>query len=59
MAGDRDGRRSGEHPPETLRTWVRREEVDEGRRPGVTTEEKARIAELERDAALLSVDGRP
>jgi transposase len=35
--------------PETLRTWVRREEVDEGRRPGVTSDEKARITELERE----------
>jgi transposase len=35
--------------PETLRTWVRREEIDEGRRPGVTSDEKARITELERE----------
>ena len=35
--------------PETLRTWVRRVEVDRGTRPGVTSEEKARIKELERE----------
>ena len=34
---------------ESLRTWVRRAEIDGGSRPGVTTEEKARIAELERE----------
>jgi transposase len=34
---------------ETLRGWVRRAEVDEGRRPGTTTVEAARIKELERE----------
>src|SRR5579862_4916186 len=35
--------------PETLRIWVRREQVDHGQRPGVTTAAHQRIQELERE----------
>src|SRR5262249_19019982 len=34
---------------ETLRNWVAQAEVDDGQRPGTTTGDKQRIAELERE----------
>jgi transposase-like protein len=34
---------------ETLRNWVNQAEIDGGQRPGVPTEEKRRIVELERE----------
>jgi len=39
--------------PETLRGWVTQAEVDKGHRPGVTTAEAQRIAELEREVREL------
>lgn len=38
---------------ETLRSWVRQAERDQGRRAGTTTEERARIKELEREVREL------
>jgi transposase len=35
--------------PETLRNWVIQAEIDEGYRPGTTTDDAARLAELERE----------
>ena len=38
---------------ETLRQWVRRAETDAGQRPGVTSDERAKIKELEREVKEL------
>src|SRR4051812_20365296 len=34
---------------ESLRNWVKQADIDSGKRPGVTSEEQRRIAELERE----------
>jgi transposase len=39
--------------PETLRNWVGQAEIDQGHRPGVTSAEAQRIAELEREVREL------
>jgi len=38
---------------ETLRTWVRRAETDDGLRPGLTTDERDRLKGLEREVREL------
>ena len=59
---ERDGRGRGEIAriarqlgihPEALRVWVRQAEIDGGARPGITTGDKQRIAELEREVREL------
>jgi len=35
--------------PETLRSWVKRNEVDSGRREGLTTEDRERLKALEKE----------
>jgi transposase len=34
---------------ETLRNWVRQAETDQGSRPGISTDERERLKELERE----------
>ncbi len=38
---------------ETLRKWVRRTETDRGRRPGLTSTERERVKQLEREVREL------
>jgi transposase len=39
--------------PETIRTWLRRQQVDAGDRPGVTTDAAVEIKRLRRENAEL------
>ena len=48
----RIGRQLDVHP-EALRSWMQQAEIDGGRRPGTTTEDKQRIVELEREVREL------
>jgi transposase len=48
----RVGRQLGVHP-EALRGWIRQAEIDGGTRPGTSTEDSRRIAELEREVREL------
>jgi transposase len=48
----RVGERLGVNP-ETLRNWVERAEIDGGQRPGTATDDKKRIADLEREIREL------
>ncbi|MFL0577454.1 IS3 family transposase [Brevibacterium luteolum] len=47
-AFNRIGEQLGVHP-EALRTWVKKAEIDQGLRPGTTSDDAARMAELERE----------
>ena len=50
------GEQLGIHP-ETLRTWVRQAEIDEGHRSGTTTSDAQRLAELEKEVRELRREG--
>ena len=39
--------------PEAVRTWVKKAQVDQGPRPGTTTDEAQRIKELEKEVREL------
>ena len=39
--------------PESLRIWLRRSEIDAGRRGGVTSDERARMKDLEKEVREL------
>ena len=39
--------------PETLRTWVKQAEIDQGYRPGTTSSDSERLVELEKEVREL------
>jgi len=41
---------------QTLRNWLRRADIDEGRREGLTTEERAEIVRLRRANRVLAME---
>src|SRR5580765_307211 len=43
----------GATTPETVRKWVRQDQVDQGARQGITTEEAAEVKRLKRENADL------
>src|SRR5271155_6220015 len=43
--------------PETLRNWVEKAEVDGGQRPGTTSDDRKRIADLEKEVRELRRGG--
>jgi len=48
----RIGEELGVHP-EAVRSWVKKAQVDQGTRPGTTTDEAQRIKELEKEVREL------
>lgn len=42
------GEKLGVHP-ESIRNWLRRHQIDAGERPGLATDERQRMKELERE----------
>ncbi|GGL87038.1 hypothetical protein GCM10010095_84730 [Streptomyces anthocyanicus] len=53
MARPSSYRKLGIGSAETLRNWVKRDEVDAGKRPGTATEESAQIKAMKKEIAEL------